>query len=110
LLERAPNSRIRANEPTIAFPGISLGNLLARFWLIQRIATIGVVLSITPAIAVELDVRAFGATGDGRTDDAPAIQKAVDTAIRLGPGNSVKFSNGTFRLAAQESHTKAQIT
>lgn len=28
-----------------------------------------------------IDVRAFGARGDGRTDDAPAIQTAVDAAV-----------------------------
>jgi polygalacturonase len=33
-----------------------------------------------------LDVRDFGAAGDGRTHDTRAIQHAIDTAYRLGSG------------------------
>src|SRR4051794_20286375 len=39
------------------------------------------------------DVRAFGARGDGKTDDTAAIQKAIDS----GDG-SIRFPRGTFRL------------
>ena len=31
-----------------------------------------------------IDVRAFGARGDGRSDDAPAIQAAVDAGADFG--------------------------
>jgi hypothetical protein len=38
------------------------------------------------------DVRAFGAVGDGKTDDTVAIQRAVNA------GGTVRFPSGTFRL------------
>jgi polygalacturonase len=41
------------------------------------------------------DVRAFGATGDGKTLDTPAINKAIETANREG-GGTVYFRAGTY--------------
>lgn len=42
------------------------------------------------------DVRAFGARGDGRTDDTAAIQRAVDAAARTG--GVVKFPPATYMV------------
>ncbi|WP_416977669.1 glycosyl hydrolase family 28-related protein [Streptomyces sp. T028] len=46
-----------------------------------------------------LNVRdtAYGALGDDKADDAPAIQKAIDTA---GQGGTVYLPPGTYRLAS----------
>jgi polygalacturonase len=41
------------------------------------------------------DVRAFGATGDGRTLDTPAINRAIETANANG-GGTVYFPGGTY--------------
>lgn len=41
------------------------------------------------------DVREYGAKGDGKTDDAPAIQKAID-ACSANNGGVVLLDNGTF--------------
>lgn len=41
------------------------------------------------------DVRAFGATGDGRTLDTPAINKTIEAAAAAG-GGRVRFSAGTY--------------
>ncbi len=41
------------------------------------------------------DVRAFGATGDGRTIDTPAINRAIAAAAGAG-GGTVRFPAGTY--------------
>lgn len=45
--------------------------------------------------SVALDVRRFGARGDGQTDDRIAIQKAIDEAARLG-GGAVILPDGIY--------------
>lgn len=45
------------------------------------------------AARVVRDVTAFGATGDGATDDTAAIQRAVDS---LEPGDTLAFPAGTY--------------
>lgn len=49
---------------------------------------------------VVVNVVELGATGDGTTDDRPAIQAALD---RAGAGASVYFPPGTYRLASASS-------
>ena len=46
-------------------------------------------------VAGVYDVRAFGATGDGKTIDSPAINKAIETAAAAG-GGTVRFPAGTY--------------
>ena len=45
-----------------------------------------------------LNVLAFGAVGDGVTDDTAAIQAAVDAAVTVG-GGEVVFPPGTYKVA-----------
>jgi polygalacturonase len=47
--------------------------------------------------AVLQTVRDFGAKGDGVTDDAPAIQRAIDAAARAG-GGTVTLAPGTYLI------------
>lgn len=47
-----------------------------------------------------LNVRAFGARGDGKAEDAPAIQAAIDAAAAMGAG-VVWVPPGRYRLGAQ---------
>lgn len=49
-------------------------------------------------LAESLSVTAFGATGDGTTDDAPAIQEALDQAAANG-GGWVVVPPGTYLLS-----------
>jgi polygalacturonase len=42
------------------------------------------------------DVRAFGAKGDGRALDSPAVNRAIDAAAAAG-GGTVRFPAGTYR-------------
>src|SRR5216683_3453573 len=41
------------------------------------------------------DVRTYGATGDGKTIDSPAIDKAIETAAAAG-GGTVLFPSGVY--------------
>lgn len=50
----------------------------------------------TPALSVALfDIRTYGAVGDGKTVDSPAINKAIDAAAAAG-GGTVFFPAGTW--------------
>jgi len=50
----------------------------------------------TPVLSPMLfDVRAFGATGDGKTVDSPAINKAIEAAAAVG-GGTVIFPAGNY--------------
>lgn len=48
----------------------------------------------SPVLGI-FDVRHFGATGDGKTIDTPAIQRAIDAAAEAG-GGVVLFPAGTY--------------
>src|ERR1022692_489352 len=48
-----------------------------------------------PLSPVQFDVRTFGATGDGKTVDSPAINKAIEAAAAAG-GGTVIFPAGNY--------------
>src|SRR5450432_3869019 len=60
-----------------------------------------------PAAGNHLDVRAFGATGDGKTLDTPAINQAIDAAAAEG-GGIVRFPAGSY--LCYSIHLKSHIT
>ncbi|HZR29064.1 MAG TPA: glycoside hydrolase family 28 protein [Terriglobales bacterium] len=57
--------------------------------------------------ATVFDVKKYGATGDGKTLDTPAINKAIDAASAAG-GGTVYFSAGTYLSGS--IHLKSNIT
>ena len=61
------------------------------------------------AQAAVLNVKDFGAVGDGRHDDEAAIQRAVNAALHSGPGTSVLLPTGTYLLADRTRRGPAQI-
>lgn len=50
------------------------------------------------------NVKEFGATGDGKTLDTAALQRAIDTAAKAG-GGTVYFPAGTFRSGTLQLKT-----
>jgi polygalacturonase len=54
----------------------------------------------------QFDVMAFGAKGDGKTIDTPAINKAIDDAADSG-GGTVQFPAGSF--LSYSIHLKSNI-
>jgi len=52
-------------------------------------------LNLSAAPLYSVSVRDFGATGDGRTPDTVAIQKAVDTVVLWTPEERAKRHTGT---------------
>ena len=52
------------------------------------------------------DVKTFGATGDGKTLDSPAINKTIEAAAAAG-GGTVRFPAGTYRCFSV--HLKSNI-
>src|SRR3989344_4600844 len=51
-----------------------------------------------PVRAATFNVKAYGATGDGATNDTAAIQAAIDAAS-AAPGGVVYFPAGTYAIA-----------
>ncbi|MFD8415791.1 glycosyl hydrolase family 28-related protein [Streptomyces sp. NPDC059650] len=52
------------------------------------------------------DVKAYGAVGDGATDDTPAVQRALDAARTAG-GGTVHFPAGTYLVRPAAGKTAA---
>ena len=57
----------------------------------------------------QLDVRDFGAVADGRTNDAPAIQKAIDAAQQAEPGSTVFVPAGRYRLDPSKEKQRTHL-
>jgi polygalacturonase len=53
-------------------------------------------LKVVPVSGAVFDVRTFGAKGDGKALDSPAINRAIDDAAAKG-GGTVLFPAGTYR-------------
>jgi polygalacturonase len=62
----------------------------------RSLILISALIFISSEIFAGVNVRDFGAKGDGKTIDSPAINKAIDAAAALG-GGMVVFPAGTYR-------------
>jgi polygalacturonase len=65
------------------------------------------VANTNPAPSHDYDVRSFGAVGDGKTIDTPAINKAIEGAAVAG-GGIVRFPAGNY--LCYSIHLKSHIT
>jgi hypothetical protein len=80
---------------------------IARFAVVLAVAaaTLGVP---TAAYAATFDVRSYGATGDGSTNDTAAINAAINAASNAG-GGTVQFPAGNYK-SKNTIHLKSNIT
>ncbi|SNT19672.1 Glycosyl hydrolases family 28 [Granulicella rosea] len=62
--------------------------------LVRCIAVSGLIALAPLALAKDYNVSAYGAKGDGKTLDSPAIQKAIDAAMTTG--GTVTFAPGVY--------------
>ncbi|MDQ2733000.1 MAG: glycoside hydrolase family 55 protein, partial [Armatimonadota bacterium] len=53
------------------------------------------------AEAKTINIRDFGAVGNGITDDAPAINRAIEEGVKLGPGTTVIVPKGRYHLESR---------
>ena len=74
------------------------------FWLILSLLTVG-----AAAAQSIYDVTAFGAKGDGKTDDAVAIQKAIDKCSGDGGGTVLFPRNHVFVTGPVELKSNVEI-
>src|SRR6266511_393104 len=63
---------------------------------------------VTPASAATFNVMDFGATGDGSTNDTPAINAAINAANTAG-GGVVEFPAGSYK-SKNSIHMKSNVT
>jgi hypothetical protein len=68
-----------------------------RFILLPAILSVSLLLTASALSATEFPVTAYGATGNGKTDDTAAIQAAIDAAMAAG-GGTVTVPVGTYLL------------
>lgn len=62
--------------------------------------SIALLATLSSVVATEvLDVKRFGAKGDGKTLDSSAINRAIETAAQQG-GGAVRFPAGTYRCGS----------
>lgn len=64
--------------------------------LVAFIAPAGAENIVFPADAGVLNVKNYGATGNGATDDSDAIQAAIDAAVGMYRRRTVYFPDGTY--------------
>lgn len=79
-------------------------------WLVAVVvgAAIGLPTSADATPLADFNVRDFGATGNGSSNDTPAIQRAIDAASAAG-GGTVLFPSGTYQ-SRNTIHLRSNIT
>ena len=87
-----------------------------KVWLAALVVTASTVVGAGAATAAEprdttpvaaapqvFNVKNYGATGNGRSNDAPAVDRAIQAATKATGGGIVQFPSGTYRAAATRS-------
>ena len=58
-------------------------------------------ITLAAGLPLAVNVKAYGATGDGTTDDTAACAAAIAAVIANPAGGTVFFPNGTYKLTSQ---------
>lgn len=69
---------------------------------------LALLVALGPVHAAVFDVKTYGATGNGTTDDITAINSAISAAASAG-GGIVLFPRGTYRTSAEIAVTSSNI-
>src|SRR5689334_3822461 len=86
---------------------LTTSHFLVRFALLWAVATSLFAADVASPPSTLLDVRSFGATGDGVTDDSAAVQAALD-AVPVS-GGTVVFPNGQYKLRSLKPKANTTI-
>ncbi len=70
--------------------------MIAKVILLSAALVVGFLSQAAGATAIH--IRDHGAVGDGKTDDGPAVRRALATAIQGGPGAKLVFDQRTYRF------------
>lgn len=73
-----------------------------------QILTFACALSIRTS-AIELDVRNYGASADGKTLDSPAIQRAIDAAAAMAEPTRVYIGPGTYLVGTIQLRSNIEL-
>ncbi len=78
---------------------------------VAALAVAGLALAVArPAVAATtVNVRDYGATGNGSTNDTAAINRAIAAAHAASGGGTVQFPSGTYR-SANSIHMMSDVT
>lgn len=96
----APYAIFRATTPSaLVAPANKLGELQRNSWIDESSSPVATFFTVEPAGPIVKNVRDFGATGDGVSNDTAAIQSAIDAH---GPA-TVYFPPGKYRISSQLS-------
>ena len=107
----SPYARIRVvTGPSVTLSGVAtLDGILASFKSMGIAEGISVTSKIFDAGGAVFNVKAYGAKGDGVTDDTTAIQAAINAANAL-PGGKVFLPPGQYGISATLTVTATQGT
>jgi polygalacturonase len=81
---------------------------LRRGLVLAAIGLLAAFVAPVPAHAATFNVKSYGATGNGSTNDTPAINAAINDVFNKG-GGIIEFPAGTYK-SANSIHLKSNIT
>src|SRR5581483_11246453 len=80
---------------------------LRRGFIMAAIGLLAALFTPTPAHAATFNVKTYGATGNGSTNDTAAINAAINDVFNKG--GIIEFPAGTYK-SANSIHLKSNIT